>query len=91
MEEPTAQDQRDLLEEELAGCFAEIGVQRSGREMIAAMRRGDREGAELALTGYLDSIGRWGLPDPLSFLGFSALGLRELALNLASLAAEEFE
>jgi hypothetical protein len=92
MEEPTAQNQRDRpLKEQLEACFAEIGVQRSGREMIAAMRCGDHEGAELALVGYLAGVERLGLPDPLSVLGFSALALRELTLSLASLAAEEVE
>jgi hypothetical protein len=92
MEKPTAQDQDDRpLEELLASSFAEIGVRQSGREMIAAMRRGDREGAELALVGYLAPIEGWGLRDPHSVLGFSALALRELTLTLASLAAEEIE
>lgn len=90
MEKPIAQDEHDRLLEELLACsFAEIGVQQSGREMIAAMRRGDRKGADLALVGYLAGIERWGLRDPHSMLGFWALALRELALNLASLAAEE--
>lgn len=87
-----AQDQDDRPLEELLACsLAEIGVQQSGREMIAAMRRGDRQGAELALIGYLGGVERLELPDPLSVLGFSALALRELALSLAGLAAEEVE
>lgn len=65
-----AQDQDDRPLEELLACsLAEIGVQQSGREMIAAMRRGDRQGAELALIGYLGGVERLELPDPFSVLG----------------------
>ena len=90
MEKSPAQSEFDrLAREALAGPFAGLGARESGQEMIAAMRRGDRPGAELALTGYLASVPFDTLPEAADKLGFMALALRDLALNLAEVAAEE--
>ena len=53
------------------------------------MRRGDRQGAQLALTGYLASVPSGVLLNPIDQLGFMALALRGLALELAEAVAEE--
>jgi hypothetical protein len=94
MEKSSSQSEFDRLAREvLAGPFAELDARESGREMIAAMRRGERQDAELALTGYLTSVPFDTLPGvgAVDKLGLMALALRDLALKLAEVAAEEPE
>jgi hypothetical protein len=90
MEKSSSQSEFDRLAgDALAGLFAGPGTRECGQEMIAAMRRGDRQGAQLALTGYLASVPSGVLLNPIDQLGFMALALRGLALELAEAVAEE--
>jgi hypothetical protein len=78
-----------LAREVMSGTFAGLDARESSREMIAAMRRSDQSGAELALNEYLASVPLDALPDAIAQLGSMGLALRDLALKLAEVAAEE--
>jgi hypothetical protein len=92
MDKSRARSELDRLEREvLAGPFSAVSARESSQEMIAAMRRDDRPGAHLALTGYLASVPVSTLPNATDQLGLMALALRDLALGLAEFAAEQLE
>jgi hypothetical protein len=92
MEKSSLQGEFDRLYRDLqSASFTGLDARESGLEMIAALRRGDQPGAELVLGRYLASVPFDVLPEASDKLGFLALALRDLALKLAQVAAEEPE
>ena len=61
------------------------GALDTATEMIAAVRRGDEPGAELALSRYLAGIER----DPAEPAAGMPAGLRHLIMKMAEVAAEQ--
>jgi hypothetical protein len=70
------------------GSAPAAGPAEAAREIVSAVRRGDRPGAEQVLGAYLAGAGRSAAGHEHGEAGPAATSIRELVLQLAEIAAD---